>query len=91
MRKAQRGLEDATILTTADRLIAELPKRSMAELQQQWFNVLRKIDSSRGQPEPLVRFRQAIIAEWERNSDWRLTILTISIGLQPPPDPAMDR
>jgi hypothetical protein len=65
-RKAHRGLQDATILTTADRLIADLPKRSMAELQQQWFNVLRKIDCSRGKPEPLVRFRQAIIAEWER-------------------------
>jgi hypothetical protein len=64
-RKAHRELQDATILTTADRLIAELPKRSMAELQQQWLNVLHKLDSSRAKSEPLVRFRQAIIAEWE--------------------------
>jgi hypothetical protein len=82
-RKVERQLKDATILLTADRLIAELPNRSMAELQQQWFNVLRKIGSSRGKPEPLVRFRQAIITEWERRFrlalndpdyfDWPLT------------------
>jgi hypothetical protein len=65
-REVERRLQDATILKTAERLIAEFPNRSMAELQQQWFNVLQKIDSSRGKPEPLIRFRQAIITEWER-------------------------
>jgi hypothetical protein len=38
----------------------------MSELQQQWTNVLAKIDSSRGPAEPLLKFRQAILAEWER-------------------------
>jgi hypothetical protein len=43
-------------------LIEGLPKRSMDQLQQQWINVLRKIDKSPSRE--LRRFREAVAAEW---------------------------
>jgi hypothetical protein len=47
-----------------DRLILDLPKRSMAELHQQWINVIERLATS--QRGDLIRFRDALMDEWGR-------------------------
>ncbi|MBL0021412.1 MAG: hypothetical protein IPP23_03310 [Sphingomonadales bacterium] len=47
-----------------DRMIADLPNRSMPELHQQWRNVIGRIAAGKGKG--LGRFRDAVMAEWGR-------------------------
>jgi hypothetical protein len=47
-------------------LIAQLPQRTMSELQQQWRNLLVQINARSANSEALSRFRQAIVDEWGR-------------------------
>lgn len=47
-----------------DRLVQDLPRRSMSELQRQWSNVIGKIASAQGKG--LLKFRDAIMEEWGR-------------------------
>lgn len=48
-------------------LIQALPKRTMQELQGHWLNCLRLLqDPSKGKQQAARRFRDAILAEWER-------------------------
>lgn len=47
------------------RLISGLPKRTLAELQRQWLNAVRRDDASLP---ALCRFREALLEEWGRRA-----------------------
>lgn len=49
--------------TVVDRAIEGLPHRSMLELRQQWLNAINRGDDPQSR-----RFREAVLAEWQRRA-----------------------
>lgn len=59
--------EPPKLVIRIDPLIEALPKRTMQQLQGQWLNCLRLLeDPNKGKQQAARKFRDAILAEWER-------------------------
>jgi hypothetical protein len=59
--------EPPRLVIRVDPLIEALPQRTMQQLQGQWLNCLRLLeDPSDGKRQAARKFRDAILAEWER-------------------------
>lgn len=65
--KSKPTTDSPLLVIRVDPLIAALPQRSMRELQGQWLNCLRLLeDPNKGKRQAARKFRDAILAEWER-------------------------
>lgn len=59
--------EPPKLVIRVDPLIEALPQRTMQQLQGQWLNCLRLLeDPNKGKQQAARKFRDAILAEWER-------------------------
>lgn len=66
--------EPPKLVIKIDPLIEALPQRTMQQLQGQWLNCLRLLeDANKGNRQAARKFRDAILAEWERRCNLALS------------------